>query len=99
MSTFEFVSHQYCPEDEYIKELVYLCFEKKYRVAYVRKKAANEGLFWSSPSISFKQDGRKEFVSAFMQDSLFLEKDIKKFLDDRSWDKEKKDIFSQEIPF
>ena len=98
MSTFEFVSHQFCPEDEYIKEIVYLCFDKKYRVAYVRKKANNDGLFWSVPAISIKQDGRKEFISIFMQDSLFLDKDIKKFLDDRSWEKHKK-IETLDLPF
>lgn len=90
MSKFEFVSHQSFPEDEYIQEVVYLCFDEKYRIAYVRKKATNGGFFWSVPSFSVKTNDKKEFFPSFLQDSNFLEKDIKQFLDSRSWEKKER---------
>lgn len=86
MSRIEFVSHDNFPEDEYTKELVYLCLDDKYRVAYVRKKATNGGLFWSVASTGAKRNGQKEYFPAFLQDSNFLEKDIKAFLDGRKWE-------------
>ena len=86
MSKIEFVSHEAFPEDEYTKELVYLCLEGKYRVAYVRKAAKNGGLFWSVVSVGATKHGKKEYFDAFVQDSNFIEKDIKNFLDSRSWE-------------
>ena len=86
MSKIEFVSHEAFPEDEYTKELVYLCLDGKYRIAYVRKAAKNGGMFWSVASVGATKNGKKEFFEAFMQDSNFLEKDIKNFLDSRSWE-------------
>lgn len=87
MSKIEFVSHETFPEDEYTKELVYLALEGgKYRVAYVRKSAKNGGLFWSVASVGATRNGQKEFFPTFIQDSNFLEKDIKDFLDKRKWE-------------
>ena len=86
MSKIEFVSHEFFPDDEYTKELVYICLDGKYRVAYVRKKTTNGGLFWSVASIGASKHGKKEFFPSFMQDSNFLEKDIKDFLEKRSWE-------------
>lgn len=86
MSKIEFISHDSFPEDEYTKELVYICLEGKYRVAYVRKKSANGGLFWSVASLGCKRNGTKEYFPAFLQDSNFMEKDIKDFLDKRKWE-------------
>lgn len=86
MSKIEFISHDSFPEDEYTKELVYLCLEGKYRVAYVRKKANTGGLFWSVASLGVKRNGQKEYFPAFLQDSNFLERDIKDFLDKRKWE-------------
>ncbi len=90
MSKFEFVSHDSFPEDEYTKELVYLCLkgekDDQYRVAYVRKAAKNGGLFWSVASIGATRNGQKEFFPAFLSDSNFLEKDIKDFLEKRKWE-------------
>lgn len=86
MSKIEFISHDSFPEDEYNKELVYICLDGKYRVAYVRKKSANGGLFWSSVNIGCKRNGTKEYFPAFLQDSNFMEKDIKDFLDKRKWE-------------
>lgn len=94
MSRIEFVSHDSFPEDEYTKELVYLCLDDKYRVAYVRKKASNGGLFWSVASTGVKRNGQKEYFPAFLQDSNFLEKDIKAFLDARKWESGSGNIFS-----
>jgi|SRR5687768_7271425 len=98
MNKFEFVSHQNYPEDDYIEEVVYLCFENKYRIAYVRKKSSNGGLFWSPASISVRNNGKKEFLPAFIQDSNFLEKDIKYFLDNREWEGKSK-IKVEDTPF
>lgn len=87
MSKIEFISHDAFPEDEYTKEVVYLGLEGgKYRVAYVRKAAKNGGLFWSVASVGATRNGQKEFFPAFLQDSNFLEKDIKDFLDKRRWE-------------
>jgi hypothetical protein len=89
MPSIEFISHSAFPEDEYIKELVYLCLEGKYRVAYVRKKSQNGGEFWSVVSLGIKSGGKREYFPAFIQDSRFLEADIKAFLERRSWEKGK----------
>ncbi len=97
MTQFEFVSHESFPEDPYIKELVYLCFDNKYRVAYVRKEAKNGGKYWGQISASISKDGAKKYFDAFMQDSSFLDKDIKTFLENRSW--EKKLLQSDDLPF
>ena len=102
MSHIEFVSHEAFPEDQYTKELVYLLIDDKFRVAYVRKAAKNGGMFWGVPSIAVTKEGAKTYYEAFLQDSSFLEKDIKAFLDKRSW--EKRSVQTQafddtEIPF
>lgn len=86
MSTIDFISHEEFPEDEYTKELVYLCLDSKYRVAYVRKKAKSGGLFWSVASTGATKNGQKEYYPAFIQDSNFLERDIKDFLEKRKWE-------------
>lgn len=103
MSVIKFVSHEKFPEDQYTKELVYLLIDEKYRVAYVRKAAKNGGEFWGVPSVGVNKDGVKTYYECFLQDSSFLEKDIKKFLDDRSWEKGKSilksSIGDEEIPF
>lgn len=87
MSKFEFVSHDEFADDEYVKEVVYLCVENRYRVAYVRKKSQTGGLFWSVVSLGVVRDGKKEYLPAFIQDSNFLEKDIKDYLEKRKWEK------------
>lgn len=87
MSRFEFVSHEEFRDDDYIKELVYLCIEGRFRVAYVRKKSQTGGLFWSVVSLGVVKDGKKEYHPAFLQDSNFLEKDIKDYLEKRKWEK------------
>lgn len=109
MSNIKFVSHESFPDDPYIKELVYLSFDEEdsYRVAYVRKQAKTGGMFWSTVSISILKDGVKSYRQSFMQDSNFLEKDIKDFLDKRSWDNKQilkeesitQKFVEEEIPF
>lgn len=94
MSNIKFVSHEEFHEDQYTKELVYLLIDDKYRVAYARKQAKNGGKFWGVPTVAVTKDSTKIYYECFMQDSSFLEKDIKKFLDDRVW--EKKGSFVQE---
>jgi hypothetical protein len=102
MSNIKFVSHESFPDDLYTKELVYLCIEDKYRVAYVRKQAKNGGMYWSTPSIGITKDGAKVYYEPFMQDSSFLEKDIKSFLESAPWKNRPpigSDILDGEIPF
>lgn len=86
MSNIKFVSHEQFPEDPYTKEIVYLCLEEKYRVAYFRKQAKNGGMFWSVGTTSVTKDGAKVFYECFLQDSNFMEKDIRSFLDKRAWE-------------
>jgi len=86
MSNLKFVSHEHFPEDQYTKEIVYLLIDEKFRVAYVRKKAKNGGMYWGAPAITATKDGVKTYYEAFLQDSAFLDKDIKKFLEERSWE-------------
>jgi hypothetical protein len=108
MSKIEFVSHQSFPEDQYVSELVYLCFEGKYRVAYVRKKAASGGQFWSVVTLGITKNGKKLYVPAFLQDSNFLERDVREYLERREWEKPKapaapmpteKSVFVDDLPF
>ena len=86
MTKIEFISHDSFPEDEYTKEIVYLCLEGKYRIAYVRKSAKNGGMFWGVATVGATRNGQKEFFPAFLQDSNFLEKDIKDYLEKRKWE-------------
>jgi hypothetical protein len=98
MSNIKFVSHEEFPQDPYTKELVYLCIDDKYRVAYLRKQAKNGGLFWGVMSASVTKDGAKTYYDSFIQDSTFLEKDIKTFLEKRSWEKAPSPTFD-DVPF
>jgi hypothetical protein len=86
MSNIKFVSHQSFPEDQYTKELVYLCLDDKFRVAYVRKQTKTGGMFWSVMSTAIMKDGNKAYYESFLQDSTFMEKDIKEFLEKRKWE-------------
>ena len=84
---FEFVSHEAFTEDEYTKEAVVLCIEKKHRVTYVRKKMQNGGMFWYVISAAVRQNGEKKYLKAYATDSSFLQDDIKRFLEERAWEK------------
>ena len=103
MSVFSFVSHEKFPNDQYVKEVVFLCFENKYRVAYLRKKMQNGGMFWDviSASVQVQHSDKKKHIKSFTQDSNFLNDDIKDFLDNRKWEQgsyqKKQD--ADEIPF
>ena len=86
MNGFDFVSHESYPEDEYTKESVVLCIEKKHRVTYVRKKMQSGGMFWDVISASVTKGGKKHYLKSYSQDSNFLHEDIKHFLDTRGWE-------------
>ncbi len=103
MNHFDFVSHETFPEDPYIKEVVVLSFpgdvpNKFYHVAYCRKPGKEGGLFWGVASAGMMKNGAKVYIKAFEQDSKFLEKDILKYLDNRSWEKYPKEISVQKKP-
>jgi hypothetical protein len=87
MTAFDFVSHESYPEDEYTKEAVVLCLDKKHRVTYLRKKMQNGGMFWDVVSAAVKQNGEKKYLKAYTQDSMFLHDDIKAFLENREWER------------
>ena len=93
MTKIEFISSELFPEDEYTKEIVYLCLEGKYRIAYARKLTKTGAAFWSVATLSVTRGGRKEYFPGFLQDSNFLEKEIKTFLDMRVW--EKRSVFAE----
>lgn len=86
---FDFVSHEYFPEDEYTKEAVVLCIDRKHRVTYLRKKMQNGGMFWDVMSTSVRHNGEKKYLKAYSQDSNFLHEDIRHFLESRAWEKGK----------
>ena len=100
MSKFKFVSHDSFPDDPYIKELVYFSLgDDDFRVAYIRKQAKNGGLFWGVMSAPITKDGVKSYYDSFLQDSSFMDKDIKDFLEKRKWeDKPVKKEFDN-LPF
>jgi len=85
MSNIKFVSHEKF-EDLYVKELCYLCIDDKYRVAYVRKQSKTGTMFWGVPTVGVTKNGAKVYFESFLQDSSFLEKDIKEFLEMRCWE-------------
>lgn len=105
MTNIKFVSHEFFPDDPYTKEMVYLCLDDKFRVAYVRKAGKNGGLFWGVVRQSVSKDGGKSYYEAFLQDSIFSDKDVRDFLEKRSWETKLPDprpvitIASEEIPF
>jgi hypothetical protein len=99
MSNIKFVSHETFPEDQYTKELVYLLIDDKYRVAYARKAAKNGGLFWGTINAAITKNGTKNYYESFMQDSAFLDKDIKAFLDNRSWESKRSVFKDDDAPF
>lgn len=86
MSKFNFVSHESFPEDEYTKEIVYFDIMVPSRVAWVRKTAKTGGMFWDEASVGATKNGKKDYKKAWMQDSNFLQKDMKDFLDNRRWE-------------
>lgn len=98
--SFEFISHESYPEDEYTKEAVVLCLDNKHRVTYIRKKMPNGGMFWDVISLGVRQHGGKKYLRAYSQDSRFMEEDIKDFLEKRSWDNSKKiESIDDAVPF
>jgi hypothetical protein len=99
MSTFDFVSHEAFPEDDYIAEAVVICIDNSHRVTYIRKKMKNGGMFWDVISVAVKSQSEKKYLKAYSQDSNFLAEDIKHFLDNRSWEVGRtKSLFAKSEP-
>lgn len=86
MTQIELVEHHEFPEDEYTKEAAVLLLEGKYRIGYTRKKLQNGGLFWSVVSSGARKNGEKVYIRGFEQDSKFVDRDIEKFLNERTWE-------------
>jgi hypothetical protein len=85
------ISHHYCPEDQYTKEIAILELPLKdgsaMRFVYVRKEIKSGGMFWGPLNCSVMIDGQKQHFKSPMFDSNFLEQDIKEFLNSRQWEK------------
>ncbi len=86
MNKITFVSHQEFPNDDFIKELVYLCIDDKYHLAFVRKKTKTGAMFWNIPTLGVNVEGQKKYFPIFAYDSSFLAKEIKDFLEQRKWE-------------
>jgi hypothetical protein len=99
MYSFDFVSHESYPEDQYIVEAVVLCLDKKHRVTYIRKKMQNGGMFWDVISAAVKKHGEKKYLKSYSQDSNFLHEDIKHFLESRNWEKGGSIANQTQLPF
>lgn len=94
MLKYAFESHEFCNDDQYVKEIVYFKFsvEKEgqivetFIVPFFRKQAKDGGMFWSTASVGVQKHGRKEFVDGFMLDSRSRHKSLIAFLDERRWE-------------
>lgn len=86
MTNFEFIEHQYLPEDNYTKEFVILSLDNKYRIAFVRKERKDGRLYWDAIQSAVVINGEKKYLGIEF-DSNFLKKDIEKFLSERPWEK------------
>ena len=82
----KYVSHEAFPDDQYIKEIVYLQFDPQCDIAYVRKPMKNGGLFWSPMSSAVMKDGNKKYINSIEIDSNSFKKQILEFLEARSWE-------------
>jgi hypothetical protein len=83
----KFISHEYYPEDQYVKESCTLTIDDQQRFVYLRKAKKDGGLFWSPISMAVTQNGQKKFLQAIEWGSNFLQKDILEFLNNRSWER------------
>ena len=99
MSSFEFVSHESFPEDQYTGEAVVLCLDGKHRITYIRKKMKNGGRYWDVISAAVKQHGENKYLKSYSPDSNFLREDIMHFLEGRSWEKGGHAAKSDSLPF
>lgn len=96
MIKFEFESHESTPEDQYIKEIVTFKFtvqdEKTSEIFYMpyfRKSGKDGQSFWDVATLGVSKFGSKKYDDKFTWDSRNREKNIKSFLDNRLWEKDK----------
>ena len=82
-----FISHENYPEDQYIKEIVYIQIDPAAQLAYVRKPMKNGGLFWSPMSCAVMKNGAKKYINSIEIDSNSFKKEILEFLEARIWEK------------
>lgn len=102
MPKFKIAGHESFPEDQYIKEVVYIDVKAEdctFRQAWVRKASKNGGSFWGIISAGVSKNGRKEYLKSFMCSDNFFEKDVIDFLNKRSWEKVSKSENSDGLPF
>jgi hypothetical protein len=99
MSSFEFISHERYPEDQYIAESAVVCVEGKYRVTFIRKIMKNGGRFWDEIGCSVTVNGEKKYIKAFKADSNFLRDDIIAFLNKGNFSKGQASVKDDQLPF
>jgi hypothetical protein len=89
MIKFEFESHDFTPQDQYVKEVVVFKFtadNESWYVPYFHKSTKEGGSFWSAASAGVQVDGKKKYFDGFELDSRHRQKQILEFLNDRKWE-------------
>lgn len=79
--------HEYFPDDQYTKEIIYIQIDDKMRIAYVRKCTKNGGMMWSPISAMVTINGERKYRDSIKFDSNFLREEVLAFLEARSWEK------------
>lgn len=99
MAKFKFAGHETFPEDDFMKEVVWIdvkgedCF---FRLAYGRKVFRNGGSMWDAISAGVNKDGKKKWIKGAECNDNFFDKEVKEFLKNRSWENKQK--VQQTIP-
>lgn len=89
MKSFELESHEFMKEDAYIKEIALIKFiydTDCFYVPFFRKSTKDGNLFWSVSSTGVTQYGTKKYIDGFQLDSRNKERQVKEFLEKRSWE-------------
>jgi hypothetical protein len=81
----KFIKPEEFPEDPYIKELVYIEIDEKFRIAYVPRIGKNGNKFWQPLSAGITRNGKREYFKAIEFNSKFLEKEIQDLLNSEPW--------------
>ena len=89
MIKFEFETHDFTPQDQYVKEVVVFKFtadNESWYVPYFHKSTKDGASFWSPASAGVQIDGKKKYYDGFELDSRHRQKQILEFLNDRKWE-------------
>lgn len=105
MIKFEYESHESTNEDQYIKEIVTLKFTvddgksvEYFFMPYFKKSGKDGQIYWDVASLGITKFGQKKYDDKFIWDSRNREKQIKNYLENRLWEKEKSAHQTQQQP-